>query len=251
MILGAQLYTIREFTKTPECFDESMSKIAQMGYNFVQISAIGQTVTPEVVSEVCNKYNLGAVITHTNPGRILNETQAVIDEHKVIGAGFIGIGSMPNEYPRSLDGYMQFVKDYTPAAKMIKAQGLTLMYHNHAFEFEKYNGRTGMHIIKDEMPEVGFTLDTYWIQAGGCDPAQFIIDFKDRCKVVHFKDMIITDNKQCMAEVMEGNLNWDAIFKACVIANVEYAMVEQDDCYGKDPFDCLALSLNNLKKAGL
>jgi len=29
---------------------------------------------------------------------------------------------------------------------------------------------------------------------------------------------------------------------------VKYAFIEQDECYGKDPFECLRTSLQNLRK---
>jgi len=39
--IGAQLYTIREFCKTLEDFDESCKKVSEMGYKVVQLSGIG------------------------------------------------------------------------------------------------------------------------------------------------------------------------------------------------------------------
>jgi sugar phosphate isomerase/epimerase len=54
-----------------------------------------------------------------------------------------------------------------------------------------------------------------------------------------------------MAEVGEGNLNWGAILPACKAAGVEWYIVEQDETYGGDPFDCLGTSLRNLKAMGL
>lgn len=45
-----------------------------------------------------------------------------------------------------------------------------------------------------------------------------------------------------MAPVMEGNLNFSAIFHALEASNCKYMLVEQDDCYGESPFDCLKTS---------
>ena len=39
--LAAQLYTLREFTKTPKDIAETMKKVKQIGYDAVQISALG------------------------------------------------------------------------------------------------------------------------------------------------------------------------------------------------------------------
>lgn len=53
-----------------------------------------------------------------------------------------------------------------------------------------------------------------------------------------------------MAVVGEGNINFDRIFKEAEAAGTEYMLVEQDDCNGEDPFECLRRSYNNLKAWG-
>jgi sugar phosphate isomerase/epimerase len=95
---------------------------------------------------------------------------------------------------------------------------------------------------------MGFTLDTYWVQAGGGSPAAWLLKLKNRVDVIHIKDMCWKDGKFLMCEVMEGNLDWPAIIQAGNAAGVKYAMVEQDDCYGKDPFECLKTSFENWRK---
>ena len=121
------------------------------------------------------------------------------------------------------------------------------MYHNHDFEWEKYGNKRMIEYLQDEFPQIGFILDTYWVQAAGGDSAAWLTKLSGRIPVIHFKDMSWFNNSRRMAEVMEGNLNWPAIFAACGPAGVEYAMVEQDDCNGKDPFEALRTSFNNLK----
>ena len=39
--IGAQLFTVKEFCKTLEDFDETCRKISEMGYKVIQLSAIG------------------------------------------------------------------------------------------------------------------------------------------------------------------------------------------------------------------
>ena len=41
MQLGAQLFTLRDYTQTAKDFAYSMGQVAKMGYKTVQISAIG------------------------------------------------------------------------------------------------------------------------------------------------------------------------------------------------------------------
>jgi len=245
MKIGAQLYTVREHTQTAEDFAATIKKVADMGYKYVQVSAIGPIPVQEV-ADICKANGVGISITHTNPARIKDETEAVIEEHRIMGASYIGIGAMPGGYERNAEGVKRFIVDYTPAAEKIHAAGMTLMYHNHAFEFEKYDGKLMMDYLADEFPQIGFTLDTYWVQAGGADPAAWIKKLSGRVGVIHFKDMAWADGNQLMAEVMEGNLNWESIFIASREAGVKYAMVEQDNCYGADPFKCLKTSFDNI-----
>ncbi|MCD4699463.1 MAG: sugar phosphate isomerase/epimerase, partial [Phycisphaerae bacterium] len=95
-------------------------------------------------------------------------------------------------------------------------------------------------------------IDTYWVQAGGGDPAEWIRKYAGRLPVLHVKDMIISaDVKQRFAEIGEGNLNWHAILTAAKDAGVEWYCVEEDDCYERDPFDALKISLDNLREMGL
>jgi sugar phosphate isomerase/epimerase len=121
------------------------------------------------------------------------------------------------------------------------------MYHNHAFEFEKRDGKLLMDYLAEGFPAdtMGFTLDTYWVQVGGGCPAAWLRKLKGRVDVIHLKDMSWRGGNIYMSEIMEGNLDWPGIYAAGVEAGVKYAMVEQDDCYGADPFDCLRTSFNN------
>ena len=46
-------------------------------------------------------------------------------------------------------------------------------------------------------------------------------------------------------------MDFDAILSAAESAGTRYAFVEQDDCYGADPFDCLKKSYDYLASRGL
>ena len=48
-----------------------------------------------------------------------------------------------------------------------------------------------------------------------------------------------------------GNINFAPILSAAEAAGTEYLLVEQDNCYGKDPFEELASSYRYLKAQGL
>ncbi|MCL2708127.1 MAG: sugar phosphate isomerase/epimerase [Defluviitaleaceae bacterium] len=249
MLIGAQLYTLREFTQTEAGFAGAVKKVAAIGYETVQISGAGP-LGAKFFAETCKKYGVGAVITHTPPERIKNETDTVITEHRLLGADYIGIGMMPGEYHGGAEGTNAFIKDYLPAAKRIREAGMKLMYHNHDFEFEKFGNRNRFEYLIEGFPaeDLGFTLDTFWVQAAGGDPADWIKKLSGRVDVLHIKDMCFANGERRMCCVSCGNLNWPAIKEACTGSGVLHAMVEQDECYGNDPFECLKISFANANR---
>jgi len=248
--LAAQLYTVREFTRTPADIANTMRKVREIGYKAVQLSALGTIDTPELKS-ILDGEGLTVCATHTSYEQMRDEPQAVIDEHNLLACKHAAIGGLPGEY-RNAEGYMKFAKEASEVAGKLKEGGLTFSYHNHSFELEKFNARTGLAILYEESdPEVfNAEIDTYWIQHGGGDPAAWIQKMKGRAPLVHLKDMVVLGGRQIMAEVGEGNLNWPGILGACKEAGTQWYLVEQDTCQ-RDPFESLAISLRNLKAMGL
>jgi sugar phosphate isomerase/epimerase len=190
------------------------------------------------------------VITHSDPNRIVNDTDQLIEDHKLMDCRYIGLGSMPDKY-RTPEWIEHFSKDYKQAARKIKEAGMLLMYHNHNFEFEKVNGKYYIdYLMEDFGPdELGFTLDTYWLQAAGSDVCQWIERLRDRIPCVHLKDMAMVRHEAVMAPVLEGNMNFQGILKALENSNCEYLLVEQDICQ-ESPFECLKKSYRNLNALG-
>lgn len=245
--IGAQYYTIRDFCKTIEDFDESCKKVAEIGYKTVQLSGIGN-LEPDDIRKVLDKYSLEAICTHRPAQEFTDEFEKLVNYHKVTGCRYAGLGSMPG-FNAKRETIESFIKTYDPIAKKLKEHGLILTYHNHAFEFEKIDGKYVFDILADGVKDMEFILDAYWLSYAGVNPAKYIKKHKDRIACVHFKDIHVVENQVGMCEVLEGNIDWDDVIEACEYSNVKYAFVEQDTCNG-NPFDSLKISYDNLKAKG-
>ena len=250
MILGAQLYTTRNFTQNAVDLERTLQKVKDIGYTTVQLSAIGGGIKPETIRELCDRIGLKIVLTHSDINRILYDTEKLIEEHTIMGCDYIGLGALPEKY-RDPDWFCYFVEDFREPLKKIAAAGKLFMYHNHNFEFEKKNGVRMIERMLDafQPDEMGITLDTYWVQAAGADILQWIDILKDRIPCVHLKDMTVNGMEQRMAPVLEGNMNFPAVFEALKHTNVKYMLVEQDTCYS-GVFECLKSSYDNVSKFG-
>lgn len=249
--IAAQLYTLREFTQTPADIAATMKNIKQIGYDVVQLSALGPIDTSELKS-ILDGEGLKVCATHVSYQRLLDEPQAIIEEHKLLGCKYPALGAMPPEY-RNEAGYSVFAKEASEVGRKLAEGGLVFGYHNHSFELERFGQETGLDILLKQSDPKYFTIeiDTYWIQHGGGDPAVWIEKCGGRIPLLHLKDMAVDSQmQQLMAEVGEGNLNWPAILAAAARAGVEWYIIEQDICR-RDPFESLAISIRTLREMGI
>ncbi|MBQ9099495.1 MAG: sugar phosphate isomerase/epimerase [Clostridia bacterium] len=260
IVIGAQMYTLREFCKTPEDLEKSLERVAKIGYKAVQLSGVCEC-DPLWLKGVLDRLGLIAPLSHTSPKLLMEKTDAVIEAHKTLGAHYIGIGSAPGifqkeEPRRPLDEiYNELLENFTPVIEKIKAAGLQFGYHHHDREFAKLaNGKLFMDALCEHFTaeQCGIIVDTYWVQAGGADPAAWLRKLNGRIKCIHFKDMSYSteDQKVRMAAIGDGNINWESVFAAVRESDIEYAFVEQDKSYGEDPFDCMERSLKFIRAAG-
>ena len=251
--LAAQMYTVREFTKTPADIAASIKKVRALGYEAMQTSAFGD-IDPKELKKIADDEGMAICATHISFEQMRDDTQAVIDEHNIWECKYPAIGGMPAEYREAGgDGYRRFAVEASEVARKLADAGLTFAYHNHSHELERFGDRTGLDILfEDSDPEVfQMEIDTYWIQHGGADPAAWIRKAAGRSDLVHVKDMRMKGREQLFAEVGEGNLNWSSIVEASKEAGAKWYIVEQDQCYDRDCFDSLGISLKNLKAMGL
>ncbi|WP_282936171.1 sugar phosphate isomerase/epimerase [Paenibacillus sp. RC67] len=247
--IAVQMYTLREFAKTPEALRTTFQKVADIGYTAVQVSGIGP-MNPAQVKEYADESGLKICATHISWDRLENDLDALAREHQRWDCKYVGIGGLPDHYRTSQEGYRTFAKQASDIALRLKEQyGLQFIYHNHAFEFESRDGITGMDILLNESnpKHFGFELDLYWLQAGGADPIEWIRKVEGQMQVVHLKDMAIVNGKQATAELGEGNMNYKGIMDACRETGVEWYVVEQDTCR-RDPFESVAISLDYLQR---
>ena len=252
-VLAVQMYTLRNFTKTPADIARTLAKVRAIGYEAIQISAFGPA-DPAEVARMLKDNGLTCCSTHIGWDRFTGQLDQVIAEHRLWGCVHPAIGSMPKEF-RTAEAVIPFAKQATEVGKKLAAAGMDWSYHNHDFELCKTaGGKTWLETLYDNSDPryVKAEIDTHWIQAGGGDPAAWIARYAGRMPILHLKDYVMgPDGKRRFAEIGEGNLNWATILPAAKAAGVEWYCIEQDECYDRDPFDSLKLSRENLNRMGL
>ncbi|MBQ4638869.1 MAG: sugar phosphate isomerase/epimerase [Clostridia bacterium] len=262
---------------------EAMRKYAGLGYKVAEISQV--PMTPENVAEfkrACDDFGIkigamsAALAASARPPRmgpdgkpivmprqenLTDDYDKIVADCKALGCNYLRIGMLPVQYLQSEETLIEFARLADEMSDKLRKDGIYLYYHTHHFEFRKFNGKFALDIIRDNSTKIGFELDVHWIWRGGMDPVKFIQSYDGRVKLIHLKDYRIgaldfskgpgamSDIVQ-FAEVGEGTLDMPAIIEAGKTAGAEYFFIEQDNTYGRDPFESLEISANNLRKMG-
>lgn len=252
--IAAQMYTIRDFCKTPADIAKSCEKLAKIGYQAVQASALGPIEATDL-RKILDDNGMRCIATHQSVDQ-LRDTQKAVDYHKTLDCPFTAIGGF-GWNDDGEDGWRAFIKDFNTIGPKLAEHGLQVGYHNHSHEFAPFGGaklnpnNPIKLLLKELDPSITMELDTYWVAHGGGDPAAWIRQWAGRIPTVHVKDMTVTPKREhLMCEVGSGNLNWPAILDACRDAGTQWYIVERDSGT-LDPFESLKVSLENLKTMGL
>ena len=251
--IGAQMYSLRDHCQNAEEMLAALKVLKAMGYNICQLSGHNREISAEQIRDMLDESGMSCVCTHIGFQEMEEDIDRVIREHKLWNCEYPGIGGLPVEF-RTPEGYVEFAKRASKVAEKLQDNGLHFIYHNHAFEFERFEkvGKTGLELLMENCsPAVQFELDLYWVQMGGGNPLDWIEKVRGRMDVVHFKEMNGSrESRGVIAPIGKGNMNWAAIMAACDDIGVKYALIEQDNAVEQGSLDCMFYSLNTLKRLG-
>ena len=245
--IALQMYTLRE--QAAEDFVGTVRRVAEIGYAGVEFAGYGGLSAAEMKA-LLDELGLKPAGSHVSLQMLENELDSVIDYSLEIGNPYVVCSFLPPDRRQDEASLRATAESLNRIGAACKERGLRFCYHNHAFEFQTFDGKYALDILYETTdPElVRAEVDTYWVQFAGLDPAELIWRHSERVTLVHLKDMDPQDRS--FAEVGEGVLDWEAIFAASEAAGAEWYIVEQDRCK-RPPLESVRLSLDNLRAMGV
>lgn len=245
--VALQLYTVRD--EMAKDFKGTVRKVAQLGYAGVEFAGTGELSAAEM-GDLLAETGLKPAGSHVAIATLESDLDKQIAYSKAIGNPFIGVPFLGQEY-RGPQGFRRAAAAMNRIGAAVRDAGMTLYYHNHAFEFDVVEGERGWDILIGETDPalVTFEIDVYWVQFAGQDPAALIQANAGRYPLIHLKDMIGEGDARTWAEVGQGVLGFAPIFTASEAQGARWYIVEQDRCAGPS-LESARISLQNLIQWG-
>lgn len=242
--IGLQPYTIRH--ELEKDYLGSLKKVAEIGYKGIELGPTELMTTKELKKHL-DDYGLQVIGCHADLESLTNEFDELIDYLHYVGGSYLSHSSKFDSRQSVLESALVFNK----IGEACKKQGVQFLYHNHNWEFTKFDGEYALDILLNETnPEyVKVELDTYWVMRGGEDPVDYLRKLENRCPLLHIKDMEAGE-EQFFAEIGEGCLDFVEIAKMAKAVGTQWFVVEQDLCR-RSPFESIKISYENLRKLGL
>jgi sugar phosphate isomerase/epimerase len=256
-VIAAQLYTLREYLKTPADIRQTMPRVRRIGYDAAQISGVGP-IDPRELRSIMLDAGVAPIGAHVGVGEFRQNLSKVVADCHAWGVGYVAIPWLPRKEYRTPDDWKKLFREMEGYARTLAREGLIVQYHNHMFEFEKIGvrkgrgGRTILEMLYRTTDMLQAELDFGWVARGGHSPVAWALRLKGRLDQVHLKDWGVVDDQVVWRAIGEGGIDWTAVFKACRAAGTRDYIVEQDSCpLTNDPFLSLAISRKNIRALGL
>ncbi len=250
--VGLQIYTVRDIAQ--EDLFGTIQKVAEAGYDGIEFDAN----LPERADAVQLKSWMGELgmdvigISVLMPELAPDVLDAYIASAQKTGAEWIAMPWIDADLRQSAEDYRQVAQSLNRAAEQVRKAGLSFVYHIHGYEWQRFEGQTGMDILLDTLDFnlVDMQVDIFWVASAGVE----VIPFCKKLFAIgpntigsfHIKDAQ-SMNPLKDIEVGEGILDVPGIVKLGMAHGIEWLIVEQE-AFSMPILESVAISQKNLRR---
>lgn len=267
--VAVQVYSVRDDAERD--FKGTMQKLKEIGYQGVELAGL-YGLEPSEIKSILKEVGLVPLSAHVPFNELCEDMEGTIAKYKEIGMQYIAIPYLGEEDRPGTEKFLKNIQTIREIGAACNKVGITLLYHNHDFEFIKMpNGQYGLDYLYTEVSAdlLKTELDICWVKVAGEDPAAYIQKYSGRAPVVHLKDFYKEGKPQNMYELIgtqvekkaetgkfefrpvgHGMQDIPPVLEAAVQAGAAWVVVEQDEAYARPRLEAVTMSREYLKTLG-
>ncbi len=186
--IGLQLYSVRK--QIPGNVEATLKQIKAWGItNLEGDDTYG--MTKEEFNALCKKIGLKIVSIGADFAELEKDPAKVVEKAKAFGVSYVMCSWIPHKGVQlTLDETKNAIRVFENAGKVLAANGISLCYHMHGFEFDKYENATLFDFMVNSLDPkyVNFEMDVFWVKHPGQDPVALLKKYPNRFLMMHLKD---------------------------------------------------------------
>ena len=229
------LYSVRD--ELAKDFLGTLKKVKVMGYDAVEFFG-GFSKTAQEVKAALDETGLVCCGWHTNWDMLAdNRLPTTITYNKVLGNTELVVPGLWGDMVKDKAAWLNTAKVFCEKAKILRAYGMNLAYHNHDFEFKDMEGGLPInYFLENTCDCIGFQFDNGNAFSAGPDTDiySFVIKYPNRIRTLHHKPYSIKTGYATM--IGEDDIDWGKFFKLCKEhQNIEWHIIEYEceEFYGQ------------------
>ena len=204
--------------------------------------------------ELISGSGLSVISLHADLGSLEKETDEVMKEAKSFETDTVVITGMYRFDYGNEASLKDLAKRLNQTGKVLKQNGLSLLYHNHNVELLQVKpGMRAYDILLQETDSeyVNFEFDSYWFTDGGADAKVWMKKLGSRMKLWHINDRGSRQNGPAMTPILKadsmelgtGNMDLDGLKEIALENGIEAVVLESHKNWiDKDPLKSIELS---------
>jgi sugar phosphate isomerase/epimerase len=268
--LGVQLYSVREaMSKDPK---GSLKKLSDMGYRHVEhanyIDRKFYGFSPKEFKKILDDLALQMPSGHTvmtehdwdtTKNDFTDKWKYTIEDAAKVGQRYVISPWLDESLRKDTEKLKWFLDLFNKCGELCQKNGMKFGYHNHNFEFSTKMGDGTLYdfILANTDPKlVAQQMDMGNMLGAGGIAMDLLKKYPGRFELMHVKDEIKSTTGQGMDGYDSTILGTgvmpvkEIVKEARKSGGTSQFIIEQESYQGKDPFDCVKIDLQTMKKWG-
>lgn len=268
--VGVQLYSVRDAMKKDPA--GSLKKLSAMGYRYVEHAGYADRkfygYTPREFKKLLADLGLNMPSGHTELSAkhwdeakhdFTDEWKQTVADAAEVGEKYVISPWLDEDLRNDESKLKAFMDIFNKSGELCKQHGLKFGYHNHNFEFKTRVGNGTLYdfILANTDPKLVIQqMDIGNMLGAGGVALDLLRKYPGRFESMHVKDEIKSNSGEGM-DGYDSTLLGKGVMPVHEIVNqarrsggTTWFVIEQESYQGKDPFDCVKIDLQTMKKWG-
>ncbi|WP_262690182.1 sugar phosphate isomerase/epimerase family protein [Kordiimonas aestuarii] len=261
---GVQLYMLRNSMAAD--FEGTLDAVAALGIRNLEfagfydrsVKQMKATLSARELNPV-SAHCLTAFMPDSEAARIIDYCAELGIDYVVAAIPFMKVLAEGGEWDNAMrkttrDDFLFSAERFNRFGEIAKAAGLQFCYHNHAFDFNRFEGKHGLDILLHSADKhlVKLQLDIGNTTMAGIDPLAYLEKYGDRIPSVHMKDWQkpFTPSLYDMpppTPLGTGVTDWSRVYARLKKIGAEYMFIEHENMPIDKELGALTDNLRNLE----